>query len=231
MREIQLLRRHEVIVVGRDSEIKWLEVGGTFGHYHYVGSVYATGRFTQMAVGKHMVFRQRMIVFRYHNRHRCFHIAVLEGIVQNYHLQSGVKSQKFCDTGHAVLAYGHCHFAVELVIYLIGFVAYVTRSGRCAGHNEALGRPAVATAEYSYLAALAECINKILNMRCLARASHGKIANAYHRYVKFFLSENLPVEELIPHIGNAAVDFRTRQQYQFGGKRAFPHGSEGIFIG
>ncbi len=116
------------------------------------------------------------------------------------------------------------------MIYLIRLVADVARCRCSAGYDKAFSGPAVATAEHGHFAVFTKGIDKILHMRSLARAADSKIAHAYHGNIEFFLSEDLPVEKLVSHIGNASVYFRTRKQHQFCCKRAFSHMRGGSFL-
>ena len=47
------------------------------------------------------------------------HVAVLEGIVENNHVDSGVEAHQLAYAEHAVFTHGYHHIASELVIYLV----------------------------------------------------------------------------------------------------------------
>ncbi len=109
---------------------------GAFCHHYHIGSVKCTLRFAQTAERQKVVVVYRAVPFHEHNRQRRPDITMLECVVKQDEVDSGVDAHHLLDSLAAVLTHGNAHVTAIFLIHLVGFVADIRRGGVLVGHDE-----------------------------------------------------------------------------------------------
>ena len=116
-------------VVAEDAVVHGLQALGAFADDYDVGAVDGSGAFAQASVGEHAVVEDGTVVFGDHYCDGGLDVAVLEGVVEHYHVDGGVDAEELADAVHAVFAHGYGYVAAEFAVDLVGFVADVAWCG------------------------------------------------------------------------------------------------------
>lgn len=213
-REEQFLIGEQFQIVLEYAVFNGFELWGAFGHHHHVGAVDGFGRFAQAPQREQLVEKHGIVELCEHNRHRRFHIAVLEGVVEHYEVDAGVEPQKLLDAGTAILAYGHGYVASVFLVNLVGLVTDVEGGGAGSGQHEALGLAFVSPREHADVVLVAQQVDDVFRVRGLAGAPCRDVAYNHNRHRKFPLFEYVPFEHKVAHSHCESVDFRQwEQQY------------------
>ena len=198
-REIKFLKREEFEILFKDAVLHRLHIGRTFCHDDDIGPVERAARLAQTAIRKQTVSKDRAVVLGEHYRHRRLDIAVLESVIEQYQTDFGINLQHTVYAFDTFLAHGHGNLRTKLAVYLIGLVAYVLGARLGCGKDKSFGSTLVAARKHTYIIFIHQGLDYILDMRSLAGAPHGNIADYNHRHLKLLLPEHTLLKHLVAH--------------------------------
>ena len=128
--EVELLERVEVHRLGQHSELHRFQVLRTFGDDHDVGTVLSAQRFAEPSCRHHLVIDDETVIIYQQDVDAWLDIAVLEGIVQQYHIHvlGFPVVLQMVNTSYSFGIY--CNIDVlEFLVHLEGFIANLCHLG------------------------------------------------------------------------------------------------------
>ena len=144
-----------------------------------------------------------------------FDIAVLEGIIEEYHVDIFPGHTFFGQPVNTSCAFGihrDLHLR-EFLFHLIRFITNVLQGCIRLGQHETAGLAFIATAEYRHVDLVFQQPHQIFDMGCLARATHGDVTHRDDRNGIGTAFQDVHLEKHIPELHDATIQPAQRQQF------------------
>ena len=124
---------------------------------------------------------------------------MLEGVIQQYHIQLLVIGHQLVNAVTAILVDGYRHLR-KLLLHLVGLVANLRHGGvgRCLDKSFAL--TLITSAEYGHMELFLQQSDEILHMRRLTRTANGNVTYRNHRNIEGAALEHADAEQHVAQV-------------------------------
>ena len=211
--EEELLVGIEAHGLGDDAELHRFQILRTFRDDHDVGAVLALYRFPESSCRQQLVVDDQTVVVDEQDVDARFHIAVLEGIVEEDDIDvlDVISAGQLIDATSTFLVHGHGDVG-KLGLHLVRFVADGADGRIVTGQHKTTGLTLIAPAQNGHLRLIFQQTDEVFHMGGLAGAADGDITDGDDRRAERPAFQDAHLEEQVSETDAQAVEPTEWQQ-------------------